>query len=161
MKRQNIQRVMSIFCRHEFFVIWQCEVMKVLFQFRRERIYQRRKSMSSGLYRISICVGLLFLLMASICFAGTTGKIAGRVIEKENGEPLIGVNVFIKGSSLGGVTDIDGYYAILNVPPGTHVVISSMVGYSPVTVNDVRVFIDQTSPVDIKMSQQVIETGTV
>jgi outer membrane receptor protein involved in Fe transport len=117
--------------------------------------------MSSGQYRIPIYFGLLLLLMASLAFAGTTGKIAGRVVEKENGEPLIGVNVFIKGSSLGASTDIDGYYAILNVPPGTHTVMASIVGYSPITVNDVRIFIDQTTPVDIKMVQQVIETGTV
>jgi outer membrane receptor protein involved in Fe transport len=117
--------------------------------------------MSSGQYRIPIYFGLLFLLMTSIVIAGTTGKIAGRVLEKENGEPLIGVNVFIKGSSLGASTDIDGYYAILNVPPGMHTVLASIVGYTPVTVNDVRVYIDQTSPVDIQMTQQVIETGTV
>jgi outer membrane receptor protein involved in Fe transport len=94
-------------------------------------------------------------------FAGTTGKIAGRVIDEQTGEGLIGVTVLVKGTSLGASTDFDGYYTILYVPPGTQTVVASMVGYSPVTVNEVRIQIDQTATVDIKMTQRVIETGAV
>jgi outer membrane receptor protein involved in Fe transport len=117
--------------------------------------------MSSGRYRIPIYFALLFLLMASICFAGTTGKIAGRVLDKETGEPLIGINVVVKGTSLGSATDIDGYYAILSVPPGVQTIVASMVGYSAVTVNEIRVLIDQTATVDITMAPQAIETAIV
>ena len=117
--------------------------------------------MSSGKYRIPIYFVLLFLLMASICFAGTTGKIAGKILDKETGEALIGVNVIVKGSSLGAATDVDGYFAILNVPPGMHTIVASMVGYSIVTVNEVRVLIDQTTPVDIQMVPQSIEAAAV
>jgi outer membrane receptor protein involved in Fe transport len=94
-------------------------------------------------------------------FAGTTGKIAGRVIDEQTGEALIGVTVLVKGTSLGASTDFDGYYTILYVPPGTHTIVASMVGYAPVSVNEVRVLIDQTATVDIKMTQRVIETGAV
>jgi hypothetical protein len=99
--------------------------------------------------------------MACILFAGTTGKIAGKILDKETGEPLIGVNVIVKGTSLGSATDIDGYFSILYIPPGVHTVIASMVGYSAVTVDEVRVLIDQTAPVDITMTPQAIETGVV
>ncbi len=117
--------------------------------------------MSSGKYRILIFSALLFSLMVSVIFAGTTGKIAGRVVDKETGEPLIGVNVIIKGTTLGTTTNIDGYYAILYVPPGVQTVVASMVGYSAVTVTRVRVLIDQTAPVNIEMTPQAIETGAV
>ena len=70
------------------------------------------------------------MLTINIVLAGTTGKIAGRVVDKETGEPLVGINVVVKGTSLGAATDIDGYYAILSIPPGTHTIIVSMVGYS-------------------------------
>jgi outer membrane receptor protein involved in Fe transport len=117
--------------------------------------------MSSGKYRILIYFVLLFALTVNIVLAGTTGKIAGRVVDKETGEPLIGMNVIVKGTSLGAATDIDGYYAILSVPPGIHTTITSMVGYSTVTVNEIRVLIDQTATVNVEMVSQAIEAGIV
>src|SRR3989304_133987 len=107
--------------------------------------------MSSGTHRVLALSILFFVLIGEILFAGTTGKIAGRILDKETGEPMPGVNVVVKGTTLGTSTDLDGYYAILHVPPGVHTVVASMVGYSTVTVNEVRVRIDQTSPVDITM----------
>ncbi|MGA3287996.1 MAG: TonB-dependent receptor [Bacteroidota bacterium] len=117
--------------------------------------------MVSGQYRILIYFALLFALTVNIVLAGTTGKIAGRVVDKETREPLIGLNVIVKGTSLGAATDIDGYYAILSVPPGIHTIITSMVGYSIVTVNGIRVLIDQTATVNVEMETQAIESGVV
>jgi len=104
---------------------------------------------------------VLLLLMNSLSVAGTTGKIAGKVTEKETGEPLVGANVIVKGTTLGTVTDINGYYSILLVPPGVQTVLVSMVGYSSVTVNEVRVRIDETSPVDVQLAQAEIKMGAV
>jgi hypothetical protein len=117
--------------------------------------------MSLGKYRILVLAVFLSLVITSLLFAGTTGKIAGRITDKETGEPLIGVNVTVKGTSLGAATDVDGYYAILYVPPGVQTVVASMVGYAPVTVEEVRVLIDQTAPLDVPMVSQAIETGAV
>ena len=96
--------------------------------------------MSSGKYRILVLSILLVVLIVNALFAGITGKIAGKIVDKETGEPLIGVNVIVKGTSLGSATDIDGYYAILYLPPGKHTVIASMVGYAAVTVDEVQCF---------------------
>ncbi|MGD0037999.1 MAG: carboxypeptidase-like regulatory domain-containing protein [Bacteroidota bacterium] len=117
--------------------------------------------MVSGQYRILIYFVLLFVLTVNIVLAGTTGKIAGRVVDKETGEPLIGINVVVKGTSLGAASDKDGYYAILSIPPGIHTIIVSMVGYSTVTVNEIRVLIDQTATVNVEMVSQAIEAGIV
>jgi outer membrane receptor protein involved in Fe transport len=117
--------------------------------------------MSSGKYRILVFFALLFALTINIVLAGTTGKIAGRVVDKETGEPLIGINVVVKGTSLGAATDIDGYYAILSVPPGVQIITASMVGYATVTVNEIRVLIDQTATVNVEMVSQAIEAGVV
>jgi outer membrane receptor protein involved in Fe transport len=117
--------------------------------------------MISGKYRILISVVLLFLLIVNVVIAGTTGKIAGRVVDKETNEPLIGANIVVGGTSLGASTDVNGYYTILSVPPGLYSIAARMVGYANVTVNEVRVLIDQTSLVDIQMTTQAIETGEV
>ncbi len=51
--------------------------------------------------------------------AQTTGKIAGKVKDKATNQAIIGVNVAIKGVSLGAATDANGWYMILNMPPGS------------------------------------------
>jgi len=67
------------------------------------------------------------ILGCSILFAGSTGKVAGNIKDKTTGEPLIGTNVILEGTTLGGSTDINGHYTIINIPPGTYTVIASMV----------------------------------
>ena len=113
--------------------------------------------MVSGKYKILTLSIILLLFIVNIIFAGTTGKIAGRIIDQKTGDPLPGVNVVVQGTTLGSTTDIDGYYVILQVPPGTYNVVASMVGYARVTVDGVRVHIDQTSPIDIVMIEEAIE----
>ncbi len=60
-----------------------------------------------------LCILVLVLTMVPAVFAGTTGKIAGVVKDKQTGEPLPGVNVLIQGTTLGASTDIDGYYVVI------------------------------------------------
>ena len=63
-----------------------------------------------------IFVTLLILsCFTSIVMAGTTGKISGRIIDGESGEPLPGANVVIENSTMGAATDVEGYYYIINV----------------------------------------------
>ena len=58
-------------------------------------------------------------------------RITGRVLD-DNGEPLIGVNVHVEGTSVGSITDMDGNF-ILEAPVGS-VLSISYVGYTPQTV---------------------------
>ena len=99
----------------------------------------------------------LVLWLPTLLFAGTTGKIAGVVTDKETGEPLPGVNVFLEGSSLGAATNQKGYYVILNVPPGTYTLKASMIGYADVRIQNVRVNIDLTTTIDIQMQGVILE----
>ncbi len=87
-----------------------------------------------------------------------TGKIAGVVTDAETGEPMIGVNVVVQGTLLGGSTDDEGNYFILRVPPGLHAVQASFVGFVTVTKTDARIYIDQTTPVNFEMAETALET---
>ncbi|MBN1997571.1 TonB-dependent receptor [candidate division KSB1 bacterium] len=98
----------------------------------------------------------IIILTTSVAFAGTTGKIAGRVIDEATGDPLPSVNVVVDGTMLGAATDSQGYYTILHVPPGTYNLRASFIGYSRTTINDVRVLIDQTARVDFKLKMETI-----
>jgi outer membrane receptor protein involved in Fe transport len=105
----------------------------------------------------------LFALTAFTTFAmaGTTGKISGVVTAKSTHEPLVGMNVVVKGTTLGTATDLDGRYTIINVPPGTYELLASGIGYRKTTVKDVRVFIDQTARVDVALEEESVEVGEI
>ena len=88
--------------------------------------------MHSQQFVINTLRALVILFFLKPLYAGTTGKIAGRITD-ENNNPLIGCNVIIKGTSLGAASDLDGKYFILNIPPGVYEISSSMIGYGTVT----------------------------
>lgn len=58
-----------------------------------------------------------------------TGKVTG-----QDGEPLIGVNVVIKGTAIGAITNIDGMYILENVPENA-ILEFSYIGYTQQEVN--------------------------
>jgi outer membrane receptor protein involved in Fe transport len=92
--------------------------------------------------------------------AAVAGKIAGRVVD-DLGDPLPGVNVVVVGTTIGSITDADGYYAILNVPPGTVAVRASFVGYTPVVVENVQVQTNRTTEVDFTLREETVQGDEV
>jgi len=106
----------------------------------------------------------LFCLIPGLLFAGTTGKITGRITDASSREPLLGVNVFILNTSMGASTDPNGNYVILNIPPGTYSIKISYVGYDAVIIHDVKVVVDRNTqisrelnPTELEMKELVVE----
>ncbi len=100
--------------------------------------------------------------VVSVCaWAGTTGKIAGRVTDSKTGEPLVGANIVLVGTNLGAATDLEGYYVILNVPPGKYTAVISSVGYTKKTIEGISVSIDLTTKVDAQLDETAIEVSEV
>jgi len=83
-----------------------------------------------------VCV----VVFASSLWSGTTGKIAGTITDKKTGENLPAVNVVVLETSLGAVTDFNGEYSVLQVPPGTFKIQVSLIGYKKLIVSDVQCF---------------------
>jgi hypothetical protein len=106
---------------------------------------------------------LLFLLSSLLLFttarAGNTGKIAGTVKDAQTGEAVIGANVLIEGTSQGAATNLDGYYVILNIPPGKYNLSASGIGYGKKSITGVQVSIDLTSAIDFNLSSTVVDVG--
>ncbi len=103
-----------------------------------------------------------FLIISSLVWAvslqaGVTGKIAGKITDNQTKQPIPGVNVLLEGTSMGAVTDVSGQYTILNVPPGSYTVRASMIGYTTMRVEGVRVSIDLTTRVNADLSTEVLD----
>ena len=60
----------------------------------------------------------------------TDANIFGHVIDSETGEHLPFVNILIKGTRIGTITDATGHYILTNLPPGEHTLIAQSMGYS-------------------------------
>lgn len=103
----------------------------------------------------------------AIIIAGTgilnaqRGKLSGEIRDAKTGERLPGVAVRIDGTTLGGVSDIDGKYFVLNIPAGKYSVTASYVGYAKYLVSNVEINIDRTTQLDIKLKQSTLEMDEV
>jgi outer membrane receptor protein involved in Fe transport len=109
----------------------------------------------------SVVLTLTVLLVPVLAFAGTVGKIAGRVYDADTGEPLIGANVEIVGTMRGAVVGDDGLFYVVNLDPSTYSVRASMIGYGPMVVDDVIVMADLTSELQFALTQTPIEAEEV
>lgn len=100
---------------------------------------------------------LIFSMLLSInLFAQTSGKLVGRVTD-QTGEPLVGANVIIDGTTMGAATDLEGYYSIINVRAGTYAIRFRFLGYKTRVVENIRVSPDQTTKLDAVLELEVIE----
>ncbi len=71
-------------------------------------------------------VALLFLFLGGIADAQTLTSV---IVDSSSGEPIIGANVLVKGTAIGGSTGTDGRVAVSGIPDGRQTVIFSAVGY--------------------------------
>ena len=84
----------------------------------------------------------------------TDAHIAGHVLDANTQEHLAFVNVQVKGTSMGCLTDESGHFYLKNLPIGTHTVVFSMMGYETIektvtlqrdTLIELKVAIAETS----------------
>ncbi len=85
-----------------------------------------------------------------------SGKLSGRITD-EAGEPLPGATALIVGTSLGAAADANGDYSILRIPPGTHSVRFSIIGYQTTIIEDIRISSNQTTSLNAELAEAVIE----
>ena len=102
---------------------------------------------------------LAITVTTQVLWAGSTGKIMGRVTDATTGKPLVGVNVFINELNLGAAADLDGQFYILNVPVGIYTVQAQYIGYSGMEITEVKVNADLTTPLDIELSSEIIQSS--
>lgn len=105
-------------------------------------------------------------------FSGTTGKIMGRITDAKTGEPLPAAEVIIThlwsndravelSPPRGTSANENGEFVILNSRPGKYTVMVRMMGYGLKVIEQVQVSINRTTPLDVVLSESVIQGEAV
>lgn len=99
---------------------------------------------------------ILFVLLAGLLTSMplmattlTDAHIAGHVLDAHSKEHLAFVNVQIKGTSIGCLTDESGHFYLKNLPIGTHTVVFSMMGYETI---EKKVTLQRDTLIELKVS---------
>ncbi len=92
-------------------------------------------------------------------YTGVGDIVEGYVYEEESGEPLPSVNVIIKGTTYGTITNFDGFYSI-KIPTGYDILNFSFIGYLPEDRHvgnneEINVFLTQ----DVMKLEEVVVVG--
>lgn len=96
-------------------------------------------------------------LLASVALFAQT-KVTGIVLD-EMGDPAIGASITVEGTTLGTVSDFDGYFELI-VPDGTKTIKVSYVGYREQNVA-VKPNVKVTLQQDTQQIQEVVVQGMV
>jgi len=104
---------------------------------------------------------LLFISLFSFQAFAQNATIAGKVIDKDTKEPLIGANVVLDGTSWGAATDIYGFFKIKNIPAGTYTIRASYVGYSTETIKDIALSKNDSLFFTIEMKVSSVSTEEI
>ncbi|WP_018476733.1 TonB-dependent receptor [Pontibacter roseus] len=103
---------------------------------------------------------LLTILATAVCGFAQQGTLSGTVTDKTSGESIIGAVVFIKGSSKGTATDVDGRYS-LPLDAGLYQISITSLSYKPTEHTNIKIEPGKTTTLDVQIEQNSTEIQTV
>ncbi len=100
---------------------------------------------------------LIFLIILTLTISADAqnNKLSGRITDKDNGEPLTGVSIYIPDLLTGTATDEKGYYELSDLPKGELIVQFSYIGFQ--TVNKELYLTGDQQTLNIEMVPQIIQ----
>jgi len=115
-----------------------------------------------GAFRAGLGMAGLALFAASPLFGqASTGKVQGRVTDAGTGAPISGAQVLVEGTTLGNLTNDQGFYFINEVPAGLQNVRSQFIGYRPFVVEGQRILAGQTTTMNFELEQTAVELEAI
>ncbi len=106
---------------------------------------------------------LIFTLGTGLQAQNLTQTIKGRVIDQQSKTPIIGATVRVKNSepALGGVTDLQGYFKVDQVPIGRQTLQISSVGYENSVIPDILVKSGKELIINIELKESIVKIDEV
>ena len=107
---------------------------------------------------LGLALTLVAFSLAPRVIHAQTGKVTGVVTDQVTGQPLEGVQVFLQGTGYGTLTNANGRYFLISVPPGTYTVAARRIGYATAERSNVVVQIDVTRDVNFALTTSTVLT---
>lgn len=104
---------------------------------------------------------IAILVAVSAGLYAQNGSVKGRVLDAETNEPVPFANVIVTGTLNGTAANVDGEFAIANLPAGYIRLSASAVGYTTAFSADVLVTNKRTETVEIRLSASSTELDEV
>ncbi|MCY4206099.1 MAG: carboxypeptidase-like regulatory domain-containing protein, partial [Bacteroidetes bacterium] len=98
---------------------------------------------------------MLLLFPANPAFSQSV-SILGRVTDYASAQPVRDAHVFIASSLIGTATDHDGYFRLNDVPPGSHRIVVTMLGYEASNI-DTLLRANKTYELDVNLNTATVE----
>ncbi|SMD41879.1 TonB-linked outer membrane protein, SusC/RagA family [Aquiflexum balticum DSM 16537] len=106
-----------------------------------------------------VLLGFALTLITVFSVVAQSRTVTGRVTSADEPDGVPGVNVQVKGTAAGSVTDLDGNFSV-NVPSGSNTLVFSFVGYrTQEMLIDGRSILDVVMQPDISALSEVVVTA--
>jgi len=114
----------------------------------------RRFSLPLTLVALHLAVGISAVPAQAQGPASGEGRIVGRIVDESTAQPISGAQIYLAGTTIGTLSDMNGRYLIQRVPEGTHDLVTEMIGFAQKTVTGVVVDEGATVALDISIAPQ-------
>lgn len=111
-------------------------------------------------WKVILKVAAAAVLLVGFAYAADTGTVSGLVTD-QNGQPVSGALVVVKGTNRFATTSADGYYVISPVPVGVFDVKASRVGYGEEVVSGVKVIAGLRTNVSFQLRAEAAGTTVI
>lgn len=112
----------------------------------------------SGLF---CCLSFCLPLLAGQLQAQSSGRIVGRVVDNEQGNPVSGAQVEIIGTSLTTTTAVDGRYAVQGIAAGPTSMRVRMIGFAPKVITGIIVPDGGTVSQDVALAATAVQLAEI
>lgn len=91
--------------------------------------------MKARISSILLLISIIGLSLHTFAQTSATGEVRGFVYDKTSGEPIIFTKVLLQGTIHGASTDVNGFFSITKIPPGSYTLLSSGIGLDTFTMS--------------------------
>ncbi len=110
-------------------------------------------------FNFLVMVSILYMLPYS-ALSMPLGSIEGRVVDIGTKKPLFNVNVFLKGTGFGAVTDPQGRYYITDVRAGKYEIVATIMGFRKES-QAIEIYLNRRKKVDFELKESAISMGGI
>ncbi len=107
--------------------------------------------------RKRLLVLISIIAFAQVVLGQNTGSIKGKVVNKQNNEPVPFANIVIWGTNIGSSSDFDGNFVFAGLEPGFIELRASAVGFKPYVASSVQITNARSVFIEIELEETAVE----